>query len=110
MEDRTLILKGDDGKDIVAQILFTYHSDEFGKDYVVFFVPSDNKVSAACYNPADGKEGMLMDIKTDEEWAMLQDLLDDYTNSDDEEEGCDCGGSCEGCGGSCGGCKGSEEA
>ena len=42
MVDRTITLVRDDGTEIVADIFFTYHSDEFNKDYVVFQVRDTN--------------------------------------------------------------------
>ena len=33
MDDRTITLIGDDGKEVKAQILFTYHSDDFDKKH-----------------------------------------------------------------------------
>ena len=97
MQDRTLTLIQEDGKEIVCDILFTYHHEEFNKDYVVFQVRGHGEVSAAIYHPTDGGNGSLERIETDEEWEMLEDLLDDYSNSQE------CGGSC----GSCGSCYGS---
>ena len=35
MDDRTLILFDKDGNEIVTKILFTYHSDDFDKNYVL---------------------------------------------------------------------------
>ena len=36
MDDKTLVLTMEDGKEVTCDILFTYHSDQFEKDYVIF--------------------------------------------------------------------------
>lgn len=102
MTDRTLTLIQDDGKEIICDILFTYFYEKTNKNYVVFQVRETQEVSAATYEEDGAKEGRLGRIETEEEWAMLEELLDDYASNLDDEEGC--GGSCSscsGCGGEC---------
>lgn len=99
MEDRTITLTTEDGKDVVCDILFTYHSDEFNKDYVVFQPRGLEEVSAACYEEGENGSGELKPIETEEEWKLLEELLEDYSNQLEESEGCN--GSCGSCA-SCG--------
>lgn len=102
MVDRTLTLFKEDGTEVVCDILFTYHYEKTNKDYVVFQVRGTSEVSAATYNPNDGQEGRLGRVETEDEWLMLEDLLNDYaSNLPDDEEGC--GGNCASCGSNCGG-------
>ena len=66
-----------------------------------------NDVSAAIYHPTEGGNGSLERIETDEEWELLEDLLDDYSASlDDEESSCS---GCQGCSGGCDSCDGCNE-
>lgn len=95
MEDRTLTITTDSGEEILCEILFTTHSEEFNKDYVVFVEKGTNTASAAIYNANDKGEGKLTQITSEEEWTMLEEMLDDYYNN--QENGC--GGSCESCSG-----------
>ncbi len=81
MDDKTLIITTDDGKELIVNIVFTYHSDEYNKDYVVF-EDKDGVTSAAIYHDLGEGRGELSEIETDEEWNMLEDLL----NKDEEEE------------------------
>lgn len=109
MNDRTITLIGDDGKEVKAEILFTYHSDEFEKNYVVFMV--DGQPSAATYFDDGNGSGRLGDIETEDEWDMLNDVLDDFVNNQKEGgcSGCSCQGDCgqEGSGSDCScNCKG----
>jgi uncharacterized protein YrzB (UPF0473 family) len=95
MEDNTLYIKTDDGKEIKCTILFTHHSDEYNKDYVVF-VDDKNICSAAIYNPKDNGNGELLEIKTEEEWNMLEKLLNTY-NSENEAKNEVCDSNCDNC-------------
>lgn len=101
MVDRTITLVRDDGTEIVADIFFTYHSDEFNKDYVVFQVRNTNEISAASYVSNDDKNGTLEKIETDEEWAMLEELLNDYAEENNPARE----GGCQGCSGNCSSCS-----
>lgn len=82
-EDKMLTLITDDGKEIQAEILFTYHSDDFNKDYVVFLPEGEDSPTAACYVESDETNGNLSPVETDEEWEMLEDLLADFSNSEE---------------------------
>ncbi|HRF70924.1 MAG: DUF1292 domain-containing protein [Anaeroplasmataceae bacterium] len=97
MEDRTITLTTSEGKDIVCDILFTYHSDQFNKDYVVFVPRGTNEASAASYIESGDGNGELQKIETEEEWKMLEELLDDYSN----EQETSCSGNCGNCSGGC---------
>lgn len=111
MVDRTITLVRDDGTEIVADIFFTYHSDEFNKDYVVFQVRDTNEISAASYVSNDDKNGQLDKIETDEEWEMLEELLNEYADETKrvESSGCQgCSGNCHSCS-ECEGCEDCEE-
>lgn len=81
MEDRTLTITTDSGEEILCEILFTTHSEEFNKDYVVFVEKGTNTASAAIYNANDKGEGKLTQITSEEEWTMLEEMLDDYYNN-----------------------------
>lgn len=95
MVDRTITLIREDGKEIIADILFTYHSDDFSKDYVVFQVRETGDISAASYTQENGGTGNLDRVETEEEWEMLEELLNDYANENNVTPGC--GGGCAGC-------------
>jgi len=84
-KDNLLTMIDENGNEVICEILFTYHSDEFNKDYVVFFAKGAEdsadetvEVSAACYNPTDENGGNLLPIETDEEWDMIEELLTEY--------------------------------
>ncbi|MFA6800644.1 MAG: DUF1292 domain-containing protein [Acholeplasmataceae bacterium] len=77
-DDNKLTLVGEDGTETVCDILFTHEHN--GKKYVVFEIIENEEVTAAIYTPNndDQSEGEFSDIETDEEWDMLEKILDQY--------------------------------
>lgn len=76
-----------DGEELAAEILFTHFSEEFEKSYVVFQIVGTDEVSAAVYRPdANEEQGILDDIETDEEWEMLDELLNNYYDAQESDE------------------------
>ena len=94
-KDNFLTMIDENGNEVICEILFTYHSDEFNKDYVIFFPKgADNEehveLSAASYTENENKDGgNLEPIETDEEWEMLEELIAEFEEDElaaDEEE------------------------
>ncbi len=77
LEDNKLTLVSDDGTETICDVLFTHEHE--GKQYVVFEMIESGEITAAVYEPdEDESKGTFIDIETDEEWDMLDRLLDDY--------------------------------
>lgn len=76
MDDNKITLITEDGKEELATILFTHDTND--KSYVVFELEETGNISAAIYEEDADGEGRLLDIETDEEWEMLDQILDDY--------------------------------
>ena len=80
-EQMTFKVINDEGKEIECEVLFTFESDETGKNYIVY---TDNttdevgntKVYASIYNP-DEEETKLEPIETDKEWKIIETILDE---------------------------------
>lgn len=107
MEKQYITLINDDGSETLAEILFTYHSEEFNKNYVVF-LPQDGEGVAAASYVENGNQGSLEQITTEEEWDLIADLLEQYVQQLEATQGCECGCGCEDC--DCDGeCDGEEE-
>lgn len=67
------------GKEIVCDILFTFHSQETGKHYMSFTDHSKDRngnvnVFYATYNP-DSENVDLVPIQTQQEWTMMRELM-----------------------------------
>lgn len=89
MRDDQIVLITEDGKEELATILFTHHDED--NNYVVFEFVETGEISAAKYIEGADGEGEIIDIETDEEWEMLDDLLQEYFDElelevEDEED------------------------
>ncbi len=109
MEKQYITLINEDGSETLAEVLFTYYSEEFNKNYVVFLPEDSTDGVAAASFVENGNQGSLEQITTDEEWELIEDLLEQYVAQLEATEGCQCGGEgCEEC--DCDGeCDGEEE-
>lgn len=83
----------ENGNEILCEILFTFESEEFKKNYVLFYPVGSNEeeleIMAASYVSGENGEGELTAVETEEEWDMIDKVLQQY----EEEHGhthCDC--------------------
>ncbi|NLK12823.1 MAG: DUF1292 domain-containing protein [Candidatus Phytoplasma sp.] len=82
-EEKLVIIK--DNEESLATILFTYKKGE--KNYVVFEFDETEEISAAVFQSLeDETEGILSDIETDEEWDMIDEVLQQYFDELESEE------------------------
>ena len=85
LKDNQLIITNPEGEESVCEIILTHEHN--GKNYVIFEFLDSHEVSAAVYTPdTEGDEGFLSDIETDEEWDMLDEVLDQYFSQLENEE------------------------
>ena len=71
----------ENGNEIECEVLFTFESDETGKNYIVY---TDNttddegntKVYASIYNPNE-ENLKLTAIETEKEWKIIETILDE---------------------------------
>ena len=84
LEENQMIVTNADGDESVCEILFTHEHN--GKNYVVFEFLDSHEVSAAMYVADENEdEGSFSDIETDEEWDMLDKVLQAYFDSEEDE-------------------------
>jgi len=83
-----LIVTDENGKELECEIIMTFASDEFGKSYVVYQVKGDEdgKYYAASYDPEDDDEGKLFEIESDEEWDLIEEVLENFLEDNEEGE------------------------
>jgi len=79
-ENSVFTILNDKGEEIECEVLFTFESEETGKNYMVYTDNSkdenDNiKVFASIYNPSD-EVCELIPIESDEEWKIIETILD----------------------------------
>ncbi len=78
-ERMTFKVFDDEGKEVECEVLFTFESNETGKNYMVYTDNSEDeegntKVYASIYDPED-KEMKLQPIETDKEWEIVETIL-----------------------------------
>ena len=84
-EIMTFKVKNDEGLELECEVLFTFESEDTGKNYIVY---TDNtldedgntKVYASIYNP-DEQETKLLPIETDKEWKIIETILEELQNA-----------------------------
>lgn len=88
-QEMKFTITNEEGKEITCEVLFTFDSEETGKNYIVY---TDNtkdeegniKVYASIYDPNDTTK--LEPITTDKEWKIIQIVLDEVM-AEAEKEG-----------------------
>lgn len=88
MEKTIITLVNAEGKNIEAEMLLTHYSEEFKKNYVVLRIIEEDTLTAGVYTPGL-ENGEITAIETDEEWDMIEELLDDYFSHENCSCGCD---------------------
>jgi len=83
-EDRKLIVTDENNNQIEMEIMFTFDKD--GKNYVVYHNPLNDKendieVFASTYD----EEGNLFPVESDEEWDMIEEVLDTFLEDQEEQ-------------------------
>lgn len=83
LESKTMYVVDESGKEVEMEILFTFENEEKQKKYVLFTDPNkeDGETFASCYDD----EGNLSPIETEEEWAMVEEVLGAFI--EEEENG-----------------------
>lgn len=89
-EDRKITLIDDQGNEELYEILFTFHSDDYNKSYVLLYPAAvgddeDIEVQAFSYDADDAGDVTSQDlheITSDEEWNMVQGVLNTFLNDD----------------------------
>lgn len=81
MEKSYITLIKENNEEVKAEVIFTYYSEQFQKNYVVFQPEDSDEVAAASYIEGEEGNGSLEAIETEEEWELIEDLLEDYVNT-----------------------------
>ncbi len=76
MEDNKFFITDEDGKQIEYEIIFTFKSPVTNKDYVIYKLPEEEEeVLAAIYVEQNDGEGTLLEIESEEEFQMVEEVL-----------------------------------
>jgi len=92
MDEKQFIVIDEEGNEFLCEIIFTFHSDDFDRDYVVYAIPGEEdddeiEVSAAWYKQDEGDEGELFPIETEEERELVEQVLAQF--EEESEAGID---------------------
>jgi uncharacterized protein YrzB (UPF0473 family) len=91
--ENNITVVDENGNEQLCEVLFTFDSEEFGKSYVLYYPlgadESDDEeieIHASSFLPTeDNQDGELMPIETDEEWDMIEEMLETFLAESDEE-------------------------
>ena len=80
MKKNTFTMLDENGNEVVYDVLFTFESDETGKNYIVYTDNSKDEagnieVYASIYHPEEGN-GLLEAIETEKEWKIIETILE----------------------------------
>jgi len=86
MEDKTLRVIDEQGNEVDYEIVLTFKSDQTKKSYVVYKEPGDSdEVYAASYDETETDGGNLNPIETDEEWDIIEEVLDTFQQEEETQ-------------------------
>lgn len=89
-EAEYITLVDEEGNETLYEILFTFESDEFNKQYVLLYPAGtldeeDVELQAFAYEEdEEGLSGNLIPIESDAEWDMVEEVLNTFLAEDEE--------------------------
>jgi len=91
--EKQITVIDEEGNEQLCEVLFTFESEEFNKSYVLYYPvgadtddEEDIEIHASSFNGSvDNEEGELQPIETEEEWDMIEEMLNTFLDEEDEE-------------------------
>ncbi|WP_318508283.1 DUF1292 domain-containing protein [Bacillus sp. T3] len=90
--ENNITVVDEDGNEQLCEVLFTFDSEEFGKSYVLYYPigseddEEDVEIHASAFTPNEnGEDGDLMPIETDEEWDLIEEMLNTFLEEQEDE-------------------------
>ena len=85
MEEKTFTVVDENGEEKEFEVVLTFNSEDFGKSYVIYKLPEEesDEVFAAIFDEDAKDGGNLIQVESEEEWKMLEEVLESFL---DEEE------------------------
>lgn len=90
--ENNITIVDENGNEQLCEILFTFDSDTFNKSYVLYYPISENDeeeidIHASSFVPSENnQDGELSPIETDEEWDMVEEMLNTFLEKEEEDE------------------------
>ncbi|UDM31702.1 DUF1292 domain-containing protein [Lentilactobacillus laojiaonis] len=89
-----ITLVDENGDEALYDVLFTFESEDFNRSYI-FIYPTgkanDEEIEISAYampkgdDPADPQGGELQAIESEEEWDMVESVLNTFLGEDEED-------------------------
>lgn len=84
LDSNSLYVVDEDGSEKRMTILFTFENEQYGRQYVVFEDPQDD--SGQVFASAFDDEGSLLPLVSEEEWAMVEEVIGAFAEDEDEAQ------------------------
>ncbi|MCM3619231.1 DUF1292 domain-containing protein [Sutcliffiella horikoshii] len=90
--EQNITVVDENGNEQLCEVLFTFDSEEFGKSYVLYYPvgaddddQDDIEIHASSFVPSESEEGGdLQPVETDEEWDMIEEMLNTFLAEEEE--------------------------
>ena len=82
--DDEMIITNEKGEEKVMKILFSYESEQRGKEYV-FLYEKDDEENVLVFS-VNGEDNSLEEIEDDEEYAEAEEVFNAYMNDEKIQE------------------------
>ncbi|PPA71497.1 DUF1292 domain-containing protein [Jeotgalibacillus proteolyticus] len=89
--EKHITVVDEQGNEVLCEVLFTFDSDEFKKSYVLYFPVGEAEeeeieIHASSFEQnEENEEGELKPIETEEEWDMIEEMLNTFLDEEEEE-------------------------
>lgn len=92
VEENKITIVDENGNECLCEILFTFDSDQYNKSYVIYYpIGADQddeeeiEIHASAFTPSeDGQDGELQPIETEEEWDMVEEMVNTFLDEEGE--------------------------
>ncbi len=80
MDENVISIEMEDGTELLCEIIFTFHSDEYNKSYVLYSPMDDEEGAVYASSFVEEEDGMgeLEDVTDDAEWEMIEEVLNTF--------------------------------
>ncbi len=82
-KDKMMLIEDENGNEVEVEILFTFESEDYKKQYVVFVDPQSTGEEAFVY--AYDENGNLFEITDSKEFEMIDEVLGAYLDEEEKE-------------------------
>lgn len=93
LENQITVIE-EDGSETLCEVLFTYHSEKFNKNYVLCY-PIDEaedengEINVLAYSYDENQEeenGSLLPIETEAEWDEVEEMFNTFYENEEADE------------------------